>query len=162
MKSFLLFIRVSTVFLAVVLLCGCSKKSGFRRFEPLIDYMQQQDQLTAPYLHGDAAQARKSLGKLMQYYQDPNTKLMTDTARAQMVYQTYCRLFMLETRTGHEAEAQAALAKAREWQLQFYKLANAPNRVPDLTLENIQALVDEIDKRENGGQLPQYVQTIPK
>jgi len=167
MRLVLLFIKVWTVFVAVMLLFGCSKKAGSGRFEPLGRYMRQQDQLTAGYLHGDAAQARKSLGQLMQYYQDPKTKLLTDTARAQSIYQTYCRLFMLETRTGNEAGAEAALAKAREWQLQFYKLANASDKdIADLnkkfTPEYIQAMVDERDKRQNRGELPQYAQAIPK
>jgi len=166
-KPFLLFIQVSTMFFAAVLLFGCSKKSSSGRFEPLMDYMKQQDQLTAGYLHGDATQARKSLEDLMQYYQDPKTKMLTDTARAQMLYQTYSRLFMLETRTGNEAQAKAALTRVNEWQVQFYKLANVSDKdmadaKKNLTLEKIQTMVDEMDKRENRGQLPQYVQAIQK
>jgi hypothetical protein len=157
-------LKVSTIFFAVALLSGCSKKSASGRFEPLTGYMKQQDQLTAGYLHGDAVQARKSLGDLLKFYQAPGTKPLADAARAQMVFQTYSRLFILETRTGNPAEAEAALARVREAQEQFYKLANVSDKdlaaaKQNLTPEKIQAMVDEMDERENRGQPPQYLQT---
>lgn len=167
MKPLLRFIKFSTIFFAAALFFGCSKKSSSGRFEPLTNYMKQQDQLTAGYLHGEAPQARKSLEDLMQYYQDPKTKMLADAARAQMLYQTYSRLFMLETRTGNAAQAEAALAKVKEWQEQFLKLANVSDKdmadaKKNLTLDKIQTMVDEMDKRQNRGQLPQYAQAIQK
>jgi hypothetical protein len=148
-------LKIPTVFLLVALAFGCSKN----KFEPLTNYMKQQDELGAGYFHGSADQARDSISRMLEYYQDPNTKLLTDTARAQMVYQTYCRLYMLESRTGHDAAAQDGLDKAQRWQQQFYKLANAQGGAPELTPDKIRDLVDEIDRRENNGQLPDYTQT---
>src|SRR5271165_3153464 len=124
MKPILFFAKVVTVLVAMMLLSGCSKKPGAGRFDSLSDYMKQQDQLTDGYLHGNAAQARKSLEQMVQYYSDPKTKLLAAAARAQMLDETYRRLCLLETRSGNAAEADAALAKAREWRLKFYRLAN--------------------------------------
>jgi hypothetical protein len=125
--------------------------------------MRQEETLTAGYFQGDAAQARKSLGELIQYYQDPKTKLLTPDARAKSIYETYYRLFALEKRTGNEGAAEAALAKTREWRQRFFQLINAPDQDGGtLTPDRIQALVDEMDKRQNRGQLPHYVQTHAK
>jgi hypothetical protein len=165
-RMFLLIMRISPVLLAAALLVGCSKKNS-GRFQPLMSYMQQVDILTGNYLHGDAAQARKSLGDLLQFSQDPKTQMLTDTARAQMAYQTYERLYVLEMRVGNPADADAALAKVKEYQLKFFKLANASDAdtakaAANLTPERIRSDVDEMDKRQNRRQLPNYAQAVQK
>jgi hypothetical protein len=157
MKATIFFTQILAACIAITLLTGCSKN----RFKPLADYMKQLDELDAGYFHGDAAAARDSLGKMIQYYQDPHTQLLADAARAQMTWQTYCRLYLLETRTGNVPAAQDDLDKARQWESKFYKLANVPDTsAHDLTPDKIESLVDEIDKRENNGQLPQYTQSL--
>lgn len=160
--TFLLVTGILLVLPVATLLTGCSKKSS--RFAPLANYMREQDILTDNYFKGDAAQARKSLGDLLDFYQNPKTQLLTDSARAQMAYETYERLYVLETRVGNSADADAALAKVKEYRLKFYKLsnvsdANIAKETANLTPDNIRSAVDEVDQRENNGQLPQYART---
>src|ERR1017187_303719 len=157
------FIKFTLVLVGLALFCGCSKRSAPSPLKTAMDAMRQEETLTAGYFQDDAAQARKSLGELIQYYQDPKTKLLTPDARAKQIYETYYRVFVLEKRTGNEGEAEAALAKMREWRQRFFQLVNVPDQGGGtLTPERIQAMVDEADKRQNRGQLPHYVQTLAR
>jgi hypothetical protein len=158
-----IFVKATPVLVGLALFCGCSKRSAPNPLKPVMDSMRHEESLTAGYLQGDAAQARKSLDQLIQFYQDPKTKLLTPDARAKASYETYSRLFALEKRTGNEAEAEAALAKMREWRQRFFQLVNAPDQDgATLTPERVQALADEMDKAQNHGQPPHYVQTLAK
>ena len=150
MKSTILLLRASTALLAAGLLLGCSKKSDSGPAGPQAQAIKQQSDLMTGYFQGDAAQARKSLQQLLQLYQDSKTPMPSDAARTQRVYETYCRLFVLETRTGNQAAADAALAKVSE------AGANLPDADKIFAPDKILAMVDGLDLRENHRQPAKY------
>jgi hypothetical protein len=128
--------------------------------------MAEADRLFTPYLTGDVVTARQSLQQTIQFLE--NDKVLVPSGRAGILCFEHARLYALEKRTGHEPEAEAALIKARYWNLRRYELnGGLTEKVFDEfrsfnAPEKLMEAADKLDRAPTNGKGPRYLDYIPK
>ena len=124
------------------------------------------NRLFAPYLTGDVATARQSLHQTIQFFEQD--KVLVPSGRASILYFDHARLYALEMRTGDEPAAEAALVKARYWNLRRYELNGG---LTDKVLaefrsfnapEKLVEVADLLDKNPTAGKGPKYLEYLAK
>lgn len=139
---------------------GCGAKQALRK-EALVDKF---DKLYDAYMAGDLQQARHSLQEAVQVCEQ---SVPSRQGQANTLFWTYCRLYVLDKRSGDEASAESDFIKARYWGLRRYELSGndtngAASAVQSLTGERFIGFVDKWDKDHSDGRGPRYVQFIQK
>jgi hypothetical protein len=143
--------------LLLLALTGCKTQSKQK------DVAGEIDRLYQVYLDGGLAEARNSLGQIIAIHHDSN---LSPSAQAQGLWLAYGRLFLLEKRSGHDEDAQAALIKARYWALRRAEIsgdssADALHYVDKFASEDgMAAFFDKWDRDHNQGHLPNYTQKL--
>jgi len=144
--------------------CGCSSKASrlAAREEEINKFKREESQLFNQYLFGDLEQARQSLKQTIQHIEKSNA--LDEDHRAGGLALMYYRLFVLEKRAGHDADAEIALVKARFWQVKNCELNNLTNDeiVIRITIDAATAEknVNDFDEGGNNGNKPKYLQYI--
>ncbi len=141
-----------------VIICGCN--SNGNRFDLQSKVIQDNAILYNNYLSSNIQDARSNLvasAKLVE-----GAIILEAVGRAELLYKTYLRLYVLEKRDGNEIAAEANLINAKYWMLKSGELiGNAPDKVAgyinQLNPEKIFEDVDSLDRKNNNGKEPEYL-----
>lgn len=132
------------------LLSGCNQ--GDHRFSNQRKILQEYEALGNSYLKSDLVPARNSLLKAAKLIEQAT--ILEPDGRAQWLCHTYLRLYVLESRSGDEAAAEAALTKARYWYVVRDELNGKPPLqtmagIKDLTDERIFQYITDFDRKHS-------------
>jgi hypothetical protein len=146
------------------LLLGCSSQRSERS-----ELLRKGDQFYDAYLDGDVTRARQSLEQANQLFQSPHADILEPRGHAAILYFNYARLYALENRVGDKAAAEAALIKARFWNLRRYELAGDATNSARMdewrvfgTPEKVVEVADKLDNAASKGKGPKYIQGLQK
>jgi hypothetical protein len=144
--------------LVAITLLGCRSV----KVDPAEEAVKQSDALYQVYLTGSRDQARGSLEETIRVIENANLK---PWAKANTLYITYARIYVLERRTGTEALAEAALVRARYWFLRKHELSGeseeqAGAAVRSMTADKCMDFVDKWDKEHTDGVGPRYAHPL--
>jgi uncharacterized protein YacL (UPF0231 family) len=147
--------------LAATLLLGCRNEI----IDPSQPIRAQHDQLIDKYLQGNVEQAKESLKQAINLIQ--NETVMTQIGHDNHLILDYDRLYVLEKRIGNESAAKSYFMEARDLDIKALELINTPadeisKELKSYDEESIMKDVDKLDKMQNNGNLPAYLQYIPK
>ena len=141
---------------ACCLLLGCRSQAG-NGSDSLV---KEGDRLYVAYLQGNRDQARRCLLQLVEVGE---TAKLSPIGQARWLFFDYGRLYVLETRVGSQALADAYLVKARYWYLRQCELRGdskdeASAAIAAFTAEKCMEFVDKWDRDHTEGKGPEYAQ----
>jgi hypothetical protein len=163
MKLNRLLVAVAIGVMFTTFLNGCASAQSGK-----LEVIQDSGKFYKVYLEGDVNQARQNLEQMIEFFKGQRAKVLGPSGQAHYLFCSYARLYVLEKRVGNKDNAEAALIKARYWQLESYELSDDDwkSRVPmdefmpNTTPEKISEIVDKLDKGSNNGKEPKYVQYL--
>jgi len=146
-------------------LVACNHESSGALQQARRNIGSQHQQLIYKYLAGDVAQARESMEQSVRLIEGET--VLSPIEHTAYLLNDYCHLYALEKRVGNESAASIYLKKAIEWNLKSLDLLDITEErrkedIKSFDAEYIMWLSDDMDKGENKGNLPFYVQNIPK
>ena len=150
---------------AIVFSLGCSgHKSNVNEIMAVSKYLDEEDKLFTTYMTGDVAQARQSLKDRIQHTKDQSQSVLSAHAQSGRLSMEYARLYVLEKRTGNNADAEEALSKSLYWRIRNLEPPYSTNDediiyVMSYPPEKVMKGVDKFDAGDNGDK-PKYLQYI--
>jgi hypothetical protein len=149
--------------LFTIFLNGCASTESRQQ-----EVIQESGKFYKVYLAGDVNQARQNLELMIQLYQSQKAKILGQSGQAHDLFCSYARLYVLEKRVGNKDDSEAALIRARYWQLESYESSDDgwKSRVPmdefmrNTTPEKISEIADKLDKGSTSGKGPKYIQYL--
>ena len=153
--------RLIAVALTAALMTACTSTESKKS-----EVIRETDVLFKAYLEADVPHARQTLEQMIQLFRSQRAQALGASYQAHSLFCAYARLYVLEKRTGNLDNAEAALVRARYWQLESYVSSEDgwKNRVSLRELlshnksDNIVEIVEKLDKPANGGKGPKYAQ----
>lgn len=144
--------------LVAMTLLGCRSV----QVDPAEEAIKQLDQLYQVYLTGDLGRARGSLEESIGVIENANFK---PERKANLLFFSYSRLYVLERRTSSGAVAEANLVMARYWFLREHELSGetegqAGAAVQALTADKCMDVVDKWDRQRTDGVGPRFTQEL--
>lgn len=123
------------------------------------------EQLDAAYVQGNVNRARECLNKNAELLE--KSTVLEPFGRSVSLAIVYSRLYVLEKRVANNPAADASLIKERFWFLKSRELSgedaeHALARVNAMDSGKLIDMVEELDKKQNGGLQAAYVESIGK
>ncbi|MEI9866631.1 MAG: hypothetical protein WDN00_19180 [Limisphaerales bacterium] len=163
MKLNRLLVTVAIGGMLMMILDGCASTQSRQ-----LGIIHESGKFYKMYLGGDVNQARQNLELVIQLYQNQKVKILGRSGQAGDLFCSYARLYVLEKKVGNKDDTEAALIRARYWQLESYESSDDgwKNRTPmnefmaTTTPEKISEMVDKLDEGSTGGKGPTYIQYL--
>jgi hypothetical protein len=146
-----------TFILVLGSLLGCRGQTASQK-----QVLEQTERLYQKYLEADPAEAKKCLEDEIALLE--KSTVLDRSGRAHDLFMTFSRLYVLEAAAGDKDRADAALIKARYWNLLRFELSGVPTEkaiveVRSFTPEKTKKIIENADKNLSNGKGARYSRT---
>jgi hypothetical protein len=153
---------VGTLILASLVGCHKSRDDEFDPVAANQELLHDLGKFYEKYLTGDPSQVKDVLLEEAQLIDTKDWLPLGD--KANLLFLTYCRLYVFHHRMNEESAAEAAWIKLRFWGLRRFELRGltveeAINEVNTFSPEKIIEIIEAADLRENNGLPAKYFRT---
>jgi hypothetical protein len=154
-----------TLVLIMLLLAMPTCSLEDRTFQAQKRLVDASEQLDATYVRVDVGHARECLKRNAALLE--GATILEPFGRSVSLATVYSRLYVLEKRATNNPAAEASLIKVRFWFLKSRELSgddagHALAKLNELDSGKLIEIVDQLDRKQNGGRLAAYVESVGK